>query len=94
MAILEALAHKTAVLISSRCYFPDVASFGAGLIVNPCIKEIESGLRSMLANPERLATMGSAGCKLVSSNYTWTRVADLMIDAYGEGLERHKLHSP
>ena len=88
MAILEALAHKTAVLISPRCFFPDVEKFGAGMIVEATVSGIEMGLSKLLLHPDLLRLMGESGYDLVREKYTWNRVTDMMIDAYEEGIER------
>ncbi len=88
MAILEALAHNTAVLISPRCFFPEVEKCGAGLIGEPNVDALEVSLRELLSQPDKLVEMGMVGYKLVASEYTWARVTDKMIDAYEEGIDR------
>jgi glycosyltransferase involved in cell wall biosynthesis len=88
MAILEALAHKTAVLISPRCFFPEVKNCGAGLITEPNVDALEGSLRELLLQPDKLVEMGMVGYKLVASEYTWAHVTDKMIDAYEEGIDR------
>lgn len=88
MAILEALAHKTAVLISPRCFFPEVEKFGAGMIVDATVDGVEMGLNKLLPYPDLLKLMGESGYDLVRERYTWNRVTDMMIDAYEEGVNR------
>lgn len=88
MAILEALAHRTAVLISPRCFFPEVAEVGAGRIVEPTVDHLEAALRAMLAQPAALDAMGRAGRALVADRYTWDSVTARMVDAYEEGIAR------
>jgi glycosyltransferase involved in cell wall biosynthesis len=90
MAILEAMAHSTAVLISPRCFFPDVESVRAGRIVNPAVGDLERALRSLLSNPRELVSMGEAGRALVSERYTWPSVAAKMLEAYQEGIQRFR----
>lgn len=90
MAILEALAHETAVLISPRCFFPAVAEVGAGRIVEPTIEALESALRSLLSQPDRLRSMGRAGRALVAERYAWDSVTTAMLDAYEEGIDRFR----
>jgi glycosyltransferase involved in cell wall biosynthesis len=87
MAILEALAHATAVLISPRCHFPEVASAGAGEVVPPTVEQLEQALNRLLAQP---AAMGRAGRELVAERYTWNRVTSQMLDAYEEGIARYR----
>jgi len=90
MAILEALAHATPVLISPRCHFPQVSAVGAGLIAEPTVDAIARALASLLADPSRLRSMGEAGIALVARDYTWRSVTSRMIDAYVEGIQRHR----
>jgi glycosyltransferase involved in cell wall biosynthesis len=90
MAILEALAHETAVLISPRCFFPAVAEVGAGRIVEPTIGALESALSELLIQPERLRSMGRAGRALVAEEYTWGSITTAMLDAYEDGIDRFR----
>jgi glycosyltransferase involved in cell wall biosynthesis len=90
MAVLEALAHSTAVVISPRCHFQAVADAGAGCIVAPTVDHLERVLHELLTQPGRLRTMGDAGRLLVAEGYTWDSVTKLMLDAYAEGIARHR----
>ena len=90
MAILEALAHKTAVLISPRCFFPEVETAGAGHIVAPPTDELEKALNVLLARPADLAEMGRAGYELVANKYSWQSVAVQLLEAYEEGIARFR----
>ncbi len=90
MAILEALAHETAVLISPRCFFPAVGEVGAGHIVEPTVDALESALRDLLSRSDRLGSMGRAGRALVAEHYTWGSVTTAMLDAYEEGIDRFR----
>lgn len=90
MAILEALAHKTAVLISPRCFFPEVETAGAGHIVEPTVDELEKALNDLLARPAGLAEMGLAGHELVANKYSWQSVAAQMLEVYEEGIARFR----
>lgn len=89
MAILEALAHSTAVLISPGCHFAEVASAQAGRIVEPEIDTLASALHEMLLHPQQLTIMGEQGKALVENKYTWPAIAHMMIAAYEEGIQRH-----
>ena len=94
MAILEALAHATAVLISPRCHFPEVVGAGGGIVVDPDVTSLERALDSLLARPVQLKAMGEAGCKLVAKEYTWDQVANKMLDCYQEGISRYRKRYP
>lgn len=84
MAILEALASATAVLISPGCYFPQVASAGAGRVVAAEVDSLAGALRDLLSDRDRLREMGLSGRRLVLERYTWSEVARQMMDSYEE----------
>jgi glycosyltransferase involved in cell wall biosynthesis len=83
MAILEALAARLPVLVTTSCHFPDLATAGGGIVVEPTEQGVTSGLRTLLemSNDQRhdLAAKGRA---LVESNYTWDRQADKLASVY------------
>ena len=93
MAILEALAYETAVLISPRCYFSEVETTGSGLIVEPTVDTLERAMAALLAQPEELANMGRSGHKLVASKYTWHSVTSQMLETYDEGINRFRFEA-
>ena len=82
LAILEALACGTPVVISPECHFPEVAQSGAGLIpaLNP--QAIANALCRMLQDPNFRNQASTAAKMLVTTQYTWTRVAEQIIQAY------------
>jgi glycosyltransferase involved in cell wall biosynthesis len=82
MAILEALASATAVLISPGCHFPEVEEAGAGRIVDANVDALVVALKQMLSSPEGLVAMGRAGQDLVHRKYTWERVSARMASLY------------
>jgi glycosyltransferase involved in cell wall biosynthesis len=90
MAILEALAADTAVLISEGCHFDEVQRVGAGRVVAPTIEAIEQALGELLKDKRELHAMGVKGGALVRAKYSWDRIADQIVDAYQEGLARHQ----
>lgn len=89
MAILEALASSTAVLISPGCHFPEVESAGAGRVVGTNLNDLSIALRDMLSDPLALENMAVAGKRLVSTRFTWNRITDELLNAYAEGTERY-----
>jgi glycosyltransferase involved in cell wall biosynthesis len=91
MAVLEAMAAETAVLLSPGCHFPEVERYGAGIISDSAPKALTAALAKLLANPESLKSMGRAGARLVAERYSVERTADLTLDAYREGLERFRV---
>jgi glycosyltransferase involved in cell wall biosynthesis len=90
MAILEAMASKTAVLISPGCHFPTVESSGAGMIAPPTEDSLAQALSSLIADKLRLNAMGENGYRLVKAEYDWDSIVDSLISAYAEGISRKK----
>jgi glycosyltransferase involved in cell wall biosynthesis len=89
MAILEALAAGTAVLISPRCHFAEVERANAGIVVQPEVGPLANTLADLAGRKEDLVAMGRRGAELVRARYTWDSVAEQMIGAYQEGVARH-----
>lgn len=88
MAVLEALASSTAVLLSPGCYFPEVEAAGAGTIAPSDVASIAGGLVALASDRERLRAMGANGRQLVTEHYTWDRITDAMIVTYETGRAR------
>lgn len=90
MAVLEALASSTAVLLSPGCHFPEVETAGAGRIVQPEPNALAKAICELLSDPEKMKQMGKKGREFVSRRYSWDIITDQLIDAYSEGIERNK----
>jgi glycosyltransferase involved in cell wall biosynthesis len=48
MAVLEALACRLPVVITTACHFPELADAGSGITVPPTVEAVTRGLRSLL----------------------------------------------
>jgi glycosyltransferase involved in cell wall biosynthesis len=84
MAILEALACRLPCLITTACYFPEVAAAGGAIVVEPTAEDVTHGLRELLERaPEERADLGRKGRRLVEREYTWDRQADRLAAIYG-----------
>ena len=90
MAVLEALASGTPVMLSPGCHFPAVARYGAGWIVERTVDEWTRSLADALSRRTQLREMGKRALSLVRSSYTWDSVVDRLEDAYVEGIERRR----
>jgi glycosyltransferase involved in cell wall biosynthesis len=90
MAVLEALANSTAVLLSPGCYFPEVEKAGAGCVVQPEPNALCNAMADLLDNPEKLKEMGKKGRDFVSRHYSWDTITDQLIETYAEGIERNR----
>ncbi len=82
MAVLEALASSTGVLVSPGCNFPEVELAGAGRVVAPDSDSLATAIRELVCDPAQLRALGEAGRRLVTAHYTWSRVTDMMLEAY------------
>lgn len=82
IAITEALACGTPVVITDACHFPEVAAAGAGAVVSLDPMEIATALIDVLSHPLAATTMGYKGRRLVFDNYTWPRIAQWTIALY------------
>jgi glycosyltransferase involved in cell wall biosynthesis len=90
MAVLEALATGTPVLITPGCHFAEVEAAGAGRVVEKAPEAVAAAAIDMLSDAGRLMRMGQAGREFVAGRYSWGKIVDQMIDVYEEGLERHR----
>jgi glycosyltransferase involved in cell wall biosynthesis len=93
IAITEALACGTPVVITDACHFPEVAASNAGTIVSLHPTEIAMALIGVLSNRDAADEMGRNGRRLVFENYTWPHIAALTVslyEAYAPALASHR----
>jgi glycosyltransferase involved in cell wall biosynthesis len=88
IAILEAMASSTAVLISPGCHFADVESRGAGRVVSTSAAALADAIIDLLSDRDRLRVMGERGLALVTADYTWEAIVSRIEAVYREGVER------
>lgn len=82
IAILEALACGTPVVISENCHFPEVGAAGAGRVVPLDPPAIAVAIREVLNDEPLRKQMAASGRALIERRYTWQRVAAMCIDLY------------
>ena len=75
LSILEAMACGKPVVISDRCKFPEVAQYGAGMIVSLSVAEIAAALSLYANEPVRRGRDGQAARLLIERFYTWDIVS-------------------
>ena len=88
VAVLEALASGTPVLLSPDCHFPEVEAAGAGRVAPRNAPAIAAAIEEMMSDPDRLQSMGVAARRFVASRYDWEGIVDRILDLYRAVLER------
>ena len=82
MAVLEAAAHRIAVVQTDECNFPELAAAGGAWECRPELDSVEKTLRSALtAEDAERAERGLKGRELVERSYSWDQIASEVIDA-------------
>jgi glycosyltransferase involved in cell wall biosynthesis len=90
MAIAEALAHGLPVLTTTGAPWPMLHEMGCGWWVQPTVEGIAGGLlQATKLDIETLQRMGEKGRTLVMREFSWDRVASLMLSTY-EDVLRHR----
>lgn len=89
MAVLEALACGVPVLITEECHFPEVATSGAGLVLDREAPAWTSALVQLLADPSRRAAMRDQAAALAQTSYGWPHIAAEMRAAYARAIDHH-----
>ena len=84
MAILEALACRLPVVITTACHFPELAEAGGGIVVEPTADERDSGppRACSSARPPNAPSLAESGRALVERNYTWDQQAQRLATVY------------
>ena len=82
MAITEAMACGSPVVISQACHFPEVGEVGAGEVVTLDDASVAAALLRIVSNDAEAMKMGQAGRELVRSRYTWPVIADRALATY------------
>jgi glycosyltransferase involved in cell wall biosynthesis len=83
MAILEALAARLPSLVTTACHFPDLAVSDGGIVVEPTVEGVTTGLRGLLErNRDERSSLAERGRALVESRYTWDRQASRLASVY------------
>lgn len=86
MTVLEAMAAMLPVIITRQCNFPEVATVGAGLVIEPEVGQLEAAIKKLLSDLHLQKEMGSNGRRLVSEKFTWDIIADQMCGLYEVAL--------
>lgn len=82
IAVLEAMAARLPVIITTGCEFPEVAEYEAGLVAEADEASIADAMARLLADTELRRHMGQQGHKLVTERYTWQAATATMSELY------------
>lgn len=83
MAILEALACRLPVVITTACHFPELKTANGGIVVEPSLDGVIQGLRTLLeSSPDERSALALNGRRLVERHYTWDRQAERLASVY------------
>lgn len=83
IVVAEALAHGLPVLTTTGAPWSTLPGSGCGWWVDATVDGIAEGLRQATTlDPETLTSMGAKGRALVSRQFGWKRIADLMLSTY------------
>ena len=88
LVIIEAMSCGAPVVISENCPLPEVATTHAGIITVLDADKIAQAILTILNDPEKSRQMGEAGSALVEARFTWPRIAQKMLEAYGQTIRR------
>jgi glycosyltransferase involved in cell wall biosynthesis len=90
MAVLEAMASKTAVLLSPGCHFDMVETMGAGKVAPKDSEPLGAALFDLLSDNDRLKKMGIAGFEFVKREYGWDHIVERLLFVYERGIRERK----
>lgn len=83
MAVLEAWAHQTPVMMSRKCNLDIGFEVGAAISTDTSVDSIQKALSEVFdRRPSELLDMGQKGFELVKSKFTWPSVANQMQRLY------------
>ena len=82
-SVLEAWAYKLPAIITFECNIPEGFEAGAAIGVRPEVESIIEGLESFIQLSEgRQKDMGLKGHQLITKNFSWSCIAQKMIEIY------------
>ncbi len=88
LVALEAMARGVAVVASLEASLPELVEDGVtGVLVPPRdSRALRAAVAALLAAPERRAELGAAARSRVAERFTWSRAANVAVDAYARAL--------
>lgn len=93
MSILEGMASGLPCVITTGCNFPEAAEARAAYVVEPTADHVSHALIQCLQDPEAAQSLGYRARHFVCKNYTWDRIATLLIEVYTAILNQEPIPS-
>jgi glycosyltransferase involved in cell wall biosynthesis len=92
VAVTEALACGTPVVISKDTHFSEAAKAGAGIETDLNPATIAHAMLQVIQAPAMAQqAMGLAGRRLVRQRFTWPRIANMTLNLYGNLSKRQRV---
>lgn len=83
LVVGEALACQKPIITTTRVPWPEIVNRKCGWWIEPGVESLTNVLRDVMTiNDGGMKEMGRRGKELIISNYTWPKVADMMLDVY------------
>lgn len=82
ISILEAMACSLPIIITDKCYFPEVGSKRAGLIIHPDNRSLRQALELLLTNQKLTEALGQSAKNLIKEKYQWSKVVGQLEKVY------------
>ncbi len=92
LSAMEAMSSSKAVLSTDVGGLPFLIRDGEnGLLVPPAnSKELASGMKKLLIDPELCSRLGKAGRYRVEKNLDWSRIAEQTLSIYERAISKHR----
>lgn len=89
MTVIEAMLVGTPVIVTDRCGLADVVEeYGAGLVVEPTPRALQTALESLHDDPSRLPEMSARAQRLAEEQFTMVPVVEALMNSYRSAVER------
>lgn len=89
MSVLEAMSVGKPVIVTESCGLaPDIAKFGAGVVIEPSESSLAGALDRLLRNPVLADAAGRKGLALAQNKYSMVAISDRLAAAYQDVLSK------
>jgi poly(glycerol-phosphate) alpha-glucosyltransferase len=75
IAVLEALSAGCPAIVSHQCNLPEIATAGAGIVIDPDRRALADACRLLLSDESRRQAMGVRAAELARTRFDWDAIA-------------------